>query len=475
MNCYFIRGEGRQGYPRRVYARIDEIEPANPDMAEFVSIGLDAVDADWHGFQAGNLLSLDDPEKAAMRLAAYWRDRFSGEPPEEARFSSDPFEDLPLYQIELTLPRGHTLLDGLLGETDWLEIRLAEEGELEVDVFGGLFSEPITARMAHISKSTAAATLNALFDMGAWPDASDFELERALNIRCDITQLHMLDVGQGSAVALICGCGLPLYYFDVGCGVYRNTKTNPNLIQFCVCDDPPVILSHWDSDHWAGANLDRDLLKRTWIAPRQTVGAKHIAFANRILSAGGKILIVPLTLSGIAWGHQQRLELRRCTGASTDRNGSGLALVVEDHGTGRGWLLTGDAPYNLIPGPLPSDFAAVVVPHHGADMGPWSVPPLCSPHSYVRLLYSFGPGNAHGKTNVRHPTAAAVSAHNARGWAHSAWLPPPPGMVLASHPVLATASHLPMHHGGAAVGWVSVPPTAAHLAFCRKAMPVTQT
>ncbi|QCX51607.1 metallo-hydrolase/oxidoreductase [Ralstonia pseudosolanacearum] len=475
MNRYFIPGEGRRGYPRRAYARIDEIEPINLEAADFVSISLDAVDADWTGFQARHLLSLIESENGAKRLAAYWKYLFLEGPPRKSNFSDGPFDDLPLYQIEITLPRGSDLLGTLIYEDGWLEICLAENGGVAVDVFGGLFSEPAVARLVSISRSTATNALNAVFDMQSWPDASELELRRALNIKCEITQLHMLDVGQGGAVAIICECGRPIYYFDVGCGVYRNTKTNPNPIQFCVCDDPPVILSHWDSDHWAGANLDTDLLKRVWIAPRQTVGAKHIAFANRILSAGGKILLVPQAFSGTFQAGQQKLKLQQCKGAPTDRNGSGLVLVVEDQNTDRGWLLTGDAPYNLIPGPLPSDLAAVVVPHHGADMGPGSKPPLCSQHAYSRLLYSFGPGNAHGRTSVRHPTAAAVSAHSASGWGHGAWLPPPPGRGLAGHPVLATASHPHSHHGGIAVGWTSAPPTAAHLASCGKAMQVTQT
>jgi hypothetical protein len=237
---------------------------------------------------------------------------------------------------------------------------------------------------------------------------------------------------------------------------------------------PCIVLSHWDSDHWSSATLDKRLLRMTWVVPRQEISPHHIAFANEILSAGGRILVVPSTQGVFSFtGLGQTLQLRRCTGA--DRNGSGLALIIADHNSQQEWLLTGDASYDFIPGPLPSNLVAVVVPHHGADMGSRTAPHPSVP--YARLLYSFGPGNAHGRTNISHPTSAAVFAHESNGWSHGAWLPPPHAMRLAGPPVLATASHLTTHENGAIVSWTGPPSPilTGHIAACPDVMPINQT
>jgi hypothetical protein len=204
----------------------------------------------------------------------------------------------------------------------------------------------------------------------------------------------------------------------------------------------------------------------------------HKTFAADILAHGGQLLIVPTsrpppTYSG-STPSGQTLSLRRCTGS--DRNGSGLALFVEDPASGLAWLLTGDAAYNYIQGPWPQDFAAVVVPHHGANMGIASVPPSRSASlSYTRLLYSFGPDNQHGSTNVRHPTDAAVNAHNGMGWNHGSWTVPNAGFSIAGGDTLATAQHLVTHLDGAIVGWSAAPNLPSTCASCSATIDVKQS
>jgi hypothetical protein len=321
MNPHFIRGEGRREYPRQSHARIDQIEPPYPESEEDVVFAFDAVDSHWQGLSGDSLLSLD-PDVDPDRLRQFWQARFGGRSTDYDAGSIDPFDALPLYRIELTLRRSHPWTRMLLdAEDEWFDIELSDRGEIEVDVFDGLFTPPVTAMITHTPvPSPLSSQLSRTFSMASWPDAKHTDLDQALYQRCPLQQLLVLDVGQGLASALICNCGAAHYYFDVGCGVYRNMKTNPAVIRFCDCVDPPIILSHWDSDHWAGAAIDRSMLTRTWITPRQTLTPKHIAFANNILKAGGNILIFPPHLSPFNWGRQQRFTILTCSG--TDRNGS---------------------------------------------------------------------------------------------------------------------------------------------------------
>jgi hypothetical protein len=224
---------------------------------------------------------------------------------------------------------------------------------------------------------------------------------------------------------------------------------------FCRRIDALIVLSHWDSDHWSGEITDPHARPRTWIAPRQSMTKKHIAFANKILRSHGKLLILgasPASIS-VTVGTTQTLELRRCTGSASSRNGSGIAAVVEN--VGRQWLLTGDAGYHEV-GTLPAAPAAIVVPHHGADMGMSSVPPS-KPTGYTRLFYSFGPGNRHGrkKPGVQHPTTAAVTAPAA--WGHGSWTGKTPGHSVAGGDVLTSATHPGPHLDAVAVAWSSAP------------------
>lgn len=124
--------------------------------------------------------------------------------------------------------------------------------------------------------------------------------------------------------------------------------------------------------------------------------------------------------------------------------------MVTDQKTNRAWVLTGDAGYELLAQPTPSDIVAMVAPHLGADMGPSSLTFTRSTQAYAGLNYSFGPGNAHGpsKLPVRHPVVAAVAAHASTKWPHGSWASPP-ATCLAGADVLATATHTTVHLQGA--------------------------
>ena len=475
MNRFFLREEYRRGFPRRAYARLDDIEPIVPGPEDELTFVLDAVDADWNGFEVGGPFSLFDPD-LKQRIAAYWRGRF-GRDGGDGQDGPDGYEQVPIYRLELSLSPGDDFFEKLpRDEERWISLELSDaKSDTPVDVYGGLFAPPTRAYL-HAAPATAPSDpLSTLFDMTTWPDASEADLIAALYPRCELEALVCFDIGQGSASALICQCGKPIYYFDTGRGSGRNAPTAPATIDFCVCSSPTVILSHWDTDHWAGASGHAGLQACNWVVPRQTISTTHTAFANDVLKAGGKIHVVGNGASPLTWSRgQQDYDLQRATG--TGRNGSGLVLIVTDHSFGRSWVLTGDAGYDLIAQSAPVDIAAMVVPHHGADMGANSFPFQRSLNGYARLFYSFGPGNGHGPKTppVRHPVAAAVAEHQNRNWNHGSWTTATAGHSVAGGDVLATATHMSTHLQGGAAGWNGPPTSLGHLMICAHAMQVPQ-
>lgn len=474
MNRFFDREEWRRGFPQRAYARLDDVEPIAAGPNDDLTFVFDAVDADWPGFARGGIADLEQPGLLDS-IASYWRNGLGGKG--AGRDGPDPYGECPIYRIEITPARVSRLFGALPhDEEPWISIVLSEEPfGTPAQVYGGLFGEPTTAYVNHLPGSAPSAQLSAMFDMVTWPDANPQDLLSALGQPCILEALVCFDIGQGLAAALVCACGMPIYYFDTGCGSGRNTRTAPTSLDFCTCSQPTVILSHWDTDHWAAASGHSRLQQLTWIVPRQTISVTHTAFANSILNAGGKILVVGNGPPALQWRNaQQDFDLRRGTGSG--RNGTGLVLIVTDQPSGRSWVLTGDTGYDDIPHPVPRDVAAMLVPHHGANMGPNSIPLARPAGAYARLLYSFGPDNAHGAGSppVRHPVSQAVAAHSGSGWAHGAWSVATPAHALAGSDVLATATHLSTHLGGAAAGW-NGPPTIVHLGSCPDAMAVPQT
>ena len=461
MNEFFrINGDVSFDVPSEAFARFDQSEPGDIGESEQAVFIFSAVNADW--MRSSRLFwHVDRPDDVREFWAGYWSALFAGAPrgPDSER-PPDMFRELPLLRYEITVGKGDDKALAILRnlaerEAAWIRIVLDDTGAMEADVYGNLFS--VEGRSHSVSLDEVgedeASALSFMFDMNLWPDASIEELEAALQTSQRAEGLAVFDVGQGSATALLDEGQLPFLYHDLGAGVTRNTHTTPTPLQFCWTNDPVVVLSHWDSDHWAGARHDTRALSRTWIAPRQSIGPTHSAFASDILTNGGALLIwhrvSPITIHNAKW---QEMTFGQCSGR--DRNGSCIALRVDDDSGGlKHWLMTGDAGYHQLPFPLPGDVVGLVMPHHGAKMSGTRHAPKAPP-GYCRVMFSFGPGNAHGRTAVRHPTEHAVDAHESKGWDAGTWSRKVnPGDSFAGGDVFATALHPSTHLGGAVCGW----------------------
>jgi hypothetical protein len=247
----------------------------------------------------------------------------------------------------------------------------------------------------------------------AVPDATEQEIENALGPSSTFDEIAVYDVGQGSANGLISNQEV-VCYFDFGGGAAPNTFTfPPALASFCQCNRPPIILSHWDHDHWSSEGRDTRVHTQTWIVPRQASNSTkraphHSSLIKAIQAAGGSILVWP---SGLSTKRIGQLEISLCTGSS--KNTSGLSLEVHPPSgvSARPVLMPADAGYDdLRVVPASGQHDAILCPHHGGLSNSPNIPkPPSGP--YQRLIYSYGPKNTY-----KHPLFKTYDPHHLADW-----------------------------------------------------------
>lgn len=337
------------------------------------------------------------------------------------------------------------------GETNrWFLVETSESSncplgkdEIPARIYSNLYQSGIGAGIKQIQRAEpkTSARLRKAVSTAHIPDATEKQVDDALAGLKEIKWAVAYDVGQGNAIGLCHPRGSVECYFDFGGGVLANKDTFPAALKkFCFTGKAPIILSHWDSDHWSSARRDADSLKSTWIAPRQSVGPTHIALMADIMSNGGTLLLVPNDFPA-KWRGQIYLE--RCRGSG--RNYSGLALTLSKLPQGRGQLMLfpGDARYSCIPSfSAESKYVSVVAPHHGADMHN-RIAPRCPSQPHSRLVYSYGAGNT-----FDHPRLVTRQDHHARGWRDPSIAP-----AAIAHEVRETARRGANGLGHVLLGW----------------------
>ncbi|PPQ97786.1 hypothetical protein CVT26_012833 [Gymnopilus dilepis] len=175
----------------------------------------------------------------------------------------------------------------------------------------------------------------------------------------------------------------------------------------------PVILSHWDRDHYRIADSGRAKLVRGtdmcptlrhWVVPDQPLTAKAYELACSI-HADGLIECCTADEYGPAGGNWRIL---RCQSTDwDDKNNCGaLALVIGLNSDDRPLLYPGDANYEYIHNinQLNGKLCYVIATHHGSEAslkvkygGLGSSIPQSDPHAINPAVYfSFGKGNSYG-------------------------------------------------------------------------------
>jgi hypothetical protein len=361
---------------RRVYARVDRVDVDADSRGVLL---LDSVDADWLDQVGDEIAWLGDSSlshDAGRRISVV-------EAPVE------PDEDV-------CRPEG-----------SWWELSF-EGSAFEVSHYLNLFAPPLERQIDRPRPLGRAEVelVERVTGLDACPDASAARIQEVLSIGRPVDAVAVYDVGQGACNALLHD-GVPLLYFDAGGAALRDTWTFPNALQsFCTSFHPPVVLSHWDWDHWSSARRDRALMHRPWIVPRHdgSLGPVHTRFLGELIEAG-EVLVWPSGLSSLGVGG---LTVSLCTGSPRDRNNSGLAMALDgpQGEEEKRMLFPGDSAYQFVRGSR-GDFTSVVVPHHGGrTRSRWL--PGCDGAPCGRLVYSYGLNNSYG-----HPFADVEEDHAA--------------------------------------------------------------
>jgi hypothetical protein len=391
-------------------------------------------------------------------LDAQWFEQ-NPEPPSEDNWI-DYYDRVPLFILELLVESAQIgqfevfktihAADNDDDEPDeWFSItasptegRLLAEGETPVFIYSNLYQAGIPASLKEIGRPDAgtSARLRKTADISHIPDAEDKDVDAVLNKIGNIEYGVVYDVGQGNAIGF-CNSGKSVEaYVDLGGGVTRNAFTFPSTLKnFCFTNKPPVILTHWDFDHWSSAHRDANSLNSTWIAPRQPVGPTHKALMASIMKSGTLHLLARTFPSG--WRNQ--LYLEHCTGKGRNHSGLALTLSEKPNGAGEHMLFPGDARYDYIPSfASAKQYLSAVAPHHGADMKK-RIAPTCPSLPASRLVYSFGNGNS-----FHHPRLVTRTDHDKQGWRD-------PNVILGAtaYEVRETANRLRWPLGHVLLGW----------------------
>lgn len=363
--------------PRRVYGLIDRVEPESPGPLETWWLSIECIDADWFDH-----LSINRGDDSYLK------------------------SNLPVSVIEMAfMPMEELLKNTPREENLWIELDLTDiPSGKPIEHYMNLYSPPLI-RYVNSVLTVDHLTLKKLNDsasMDHYPQATDLEIQNLISLDT-ITSAAVYDVGQGNCNALLSN-NYPVLYFDFGGGVLGNKHTFPSgLNRFCFIQNPTIVLSHLDWDHWSSINIDTEAKEQSWIVPKQKTGHVHRKMLSELF-AKNNLHIWPDNLSEVT-SLNNKIKIVKCTGAG--RNHSGLALWVSNQDETERMLFTGDCRYSAIPGTkdIHANVTSAIVPHHGGKMSsPFTVPSLNRNHS--RLVYSYGQNNKY-----QHPHLDTLDNH----------------------------------------------------------------
>lgn len=334
-------------------------------------------------------------------------------------------------------------------EGQWVQLKVASHAsENSVEALVVMFGDNAETVVLHICGITPLKLSNEeykAFMLAYAPRAPETLIAGVLDFSLqDSGELSIAayDVGQGNCNAIIDRFEHPRVFFDLGWAPNFHARTRPpRQPNFFSCDHvrvAPVVLSHWDMDHWSYAiarsqynpaslttrhEWNRKALARFWIAraperPEHQVSPLALSFyealTNKQLMPGiSAILLWPDDCTQIRFSEGWLEACEPTMQTPSDSNNTGIAMFVQPKGQGPAILMTGDADFPSIPSLTSNrqlELAGMVAPHHGSKITIAAVPHP-KPGTPMKLALSVGKGNEYG-----HPTQASLDAYKAAGW-----------------------------------------------------------
>ena len=221
-----------------------------------------------------------------------------------------------------------------------------------------------------------------------------------------VSGIRAFDVGQGDCIGLLDQSGDVFCYLDYG-GYHdhpdaSNWKHTARRLPVTVNGRVvPIVLSHWDIDHYLSAHKKNPAAQSCeWLVPRQLVSPHAARFAARLASAKCWPESLGATPVSIRVGSDDTIEIRKCrsfnpSAVHEDRNLSGLAVTLVHTYAGPPdamMVLPGDCAFDKIPNCPNVEIRALVAYHHGSHVH-WSnattsaIGKLASPRT---MFYSYG-------------------------------------------------------------------------------------
>ena len=341
-------------------------------------------------------------------------------------------------------------------EEAWYAVRF----ELDADTDANGLLHPLRAQPDTTSKPVfikevrpvtnirTRSKLNRFSRLQGGPRATKSQVKDLLNLAVSSIHSPMIvvyDVGQANWNALVdtsnCPNSAPTVrmFFDFGVPTGWNYGTLPTppldpLASPTVDPSAPVILSHWDMDHWAGATFGQPLYgsrgltihwdpraidNRKWLVPNQgrsksgqRVSPTSWRFALALYRRGN-LMIWPTLMNSVQSSRGDWLV--KCVptpGVPSNNNNTGLAFSALLHPGWNGYTLCpADAEYSSVFSNLPQQmkFFHLIASHHGGNLKHPRRVPLAQYGRFSRLVISHG-------ARYGHPTIAAKAAHTAKNW-----------------------------------------------------------
>lgn len=347
----------------------------------------------------------------------------------------------------------------------WWQIEISDDG-IERGVPATFLSLAATRDQdvvrAIISNITAASTadtaiLDKFFTATGLQGAKAQDITNFLNNRIDNPrdEIHVAvyDMGQANCNAIVNRYEHPLIFFDLGWPIQANSATVPaNKPELFVCESAaehaaPVVLSHWDWDHWAYAieswhydfksksaaiKWNGFATARPWVVPRPTkahkLGPSHWGlfaelFRTRLPSKKRALTIWPRSVPALRFSRGLLVHCSPARYTPANRNNTGLALFVSKKCHSKqieAILLPADAEFSSIAllevmrkanpeWQARVSLVGIVASHHGGKVNVYAIPQACAAGGHMAV--SNGLNNTYG-----HPNQQALTNYTYRGW-----------------------------------------------------------